>query len=856
MILTWALSLLQLVVSVTPVLTSTDAVNGTPATTGVVVIEIPDGQIQNPTPTKSGTSFFRGTDVAGQVIFYVGSIGQNALGATTTDLFGIVRSITTTNSAGSTITDLAESSATQGGIVSTIALSDIPTLSSTPPSFAFTTVNANNRSVVDIGQLLTGKDGSTSTAVILSGISTSCRTTVNSRGSTVSETFGIFTASNGSVVTNTLSFAMDSTSLSLFMSVTGTSFSISSPTSSYQFSATGASDASSDSSAVPSNLVARANTTGITAATSADSSSSGSISHRDSKNTGVPILSGTRSPSSINTLGSTVVAANFTSMSSSSPSPSTYAAFPTTTIQSTLFTRQPTARDISPNASAQSTLSRFHFPSGSAHTVSLLTPEETTTTAGKGSMPLAGQAPLSTSTMTGSNTTNNTAGGGLYLVAQTDAPLAKSLASALLGQQEATISTIPPGMIVQSIVTKTKCSHAFAMATTKVSGSTVTTVVPKLCHDDAAFLLLPGPSAIRLLCTKKFSLFGCLLRWICDPKTGTVIGVDDITPPGPPSGGGPPGGSGTDPNDDPESEDDEPTQSRDVSDRASSTTIPSTNVPSTSVSSTHVSSTRILSSRLSSTSFSSTSRPFSSRLSSTMKSSASSAVASPYYIFGGVGNDNQVSDLLGEQDPGYKALPPDIGSTPESGADWVNVNLTSYEVAKMSASKYVLLVAPYISLTESDSLNGSDVSASASFSTLSSYPSTTLSTPSTFTASSTLSRQSGVSNSKFRRHLPSEQFREKDFFSQKYNDTESILLTKRDPGSEVVAQYAGLEKQPCPRDLAVISWGPRAPTVSNYPYIYQQSKGENTWVFLVSTGIEEGHVVSRTVFIPKCMCEE
>lgn len=177
---------------------------------------------------------------------------------------------------------------------------------------------------------------------------------------------------------------------------------------------------------------------------------------------------------------------------------------------------------------------------------------------------------------------------------------------------------------MQSITTSTKCSHAFALASTTSSASTVVTVVPKICRDDAAFLLFAG-AAIPLLCKTVLSLLGFLLRWICDPRTGKLLGIDDITilPPGPAAGAGSAEGSPPNPKDDPQSEDDEPTNSRNSSDHASSTSFPSTN-----------------------------------RRSSTMTSSASSAVTGPYYLFGGVGDEDEVSDLLRALNSIYKALQP------------------------------------------------------------------------------------------------------------------------------------------------------------------------------------------------------
>ena len=828
------LRLLQLLISFTLVLTSIHVVNGAPATTGVVVIEIPDGQIQNPIPTKSGLSLFRATDVAGDDIFYVGSVGQNTWGSLTTDLFGTVKPVTITNSAGLTITGLPEASASQSSITSVVPESAIPTLSSIPPSFAFTTIDAKNHSVVNLGQIFTRKDGSTSTAFILSDISTSCLTTVNSQGSTVFETLGLFTRSNGSVATDTLSFVTDSSTLALYMAAAGRSSSTASNTTGYQIPATGASGTGIGPGAASMSETARSYNTSVKSAVSANSSSRNNSSLQHDPNTSLPTRMQTWSSRSINTLRDAMVS-DTTALSPSLQSPRMNAALPMSIVQSTSATSQIASRRTSASPSTQRGLSWSHAAGGSGSTLGLLTPRATTTIARKSGMPSEDQASISASSTTGGSSTYGSAVGDLLLAAPSDATLAGSLIAALLVQQVPTITTVPPGMALQSITTKTKCSHAFAMATTTSSGSTVTTVVPKICHDDAAFLLFPG-AAIPLLCTRALSLLGFLLRWICDPRTGVLIGVDDITvlPPGPAAGAGSAEGSNPDPDNDPQTEVDEPTNSRGSSGQASSTDFPS---------------------RGSSGQAASTDFPSTSRISSTMTTSASTAVARPYYLFGGVGDEDEVSNLLGALDSKYKALQPAIGSTPMSGADWVNINLTANEVAVLSPNPDVLLLVPYLSVTESVSATGNQVSTTASFSTLSSYPSTTVPTLSESSAFSESSSPSGLPKVKVRRKSPSHQIRETKLSARKANEAEKVALNKRDAGRNILAQY-GSDKMPCPRDLAVISWAPGVPAVLDYPYLFLQSQGEDTWAILVSSGIESGHVVSQITSAFHSICED
>lgn len=59
-------------------------VSGAPATSGVVGIQIEDGQIQVPASPQSATSLYKAIDVAGHEIVYIGSVGLNSLGSSTT----------------------------------------------------------------------------------------------------------------------------------------------------------------------------------------------------------------------------------------------------------------------------------------------------------------------------------------------------------------------------------------------------------------------------------------------------------------------------------------------------------------------------------------------------------------------------------------------------------------------------------------------------------------------------------------------------------------------------------------------------------------------------------------------------
>lgn len=801
---TWILPFLQLLTSVSPVLAGSYVAVDGPSTTEIVVLEIPDGQIKSLTLRSLEHRYSRPLTLRGMRYFmwdrsteYIGVPNHRA---PITELFGTVKPVTTTNSAGSTITGLAEAATNQGSIMSLIPVSLIPIL-----SHAFKTLDANNNSVVNLGRIFTRENGIFSTAVILSGISTSCLTTVKSRGSTVFETVGLLTRPNGSVATHALAFMTDSASLALSTPATTESSPTASTATSFN-SATGASRTRNVSRAASMNETARSHSTSVKPVISALSSSKNSNSLPNAQKSSFLSSDQTNSSRPVDTPGAAMVYIKSAALSLSFQLLSTDKALATPASQSTSTTGISTLRFISTSPNAQRDLSRSHAANAIVSATGLLSPS------GMTAISRIGQGNLSPSTTTGTNSNNNTVGNLLLLVAQSDAALAKELTVALVGQQVPTITTVPSGMVVQSIVASTKCSHAFAMATTTSSDSNTITVIPRICHDDAAFLLFAG-AAIPQLYKVALSLLGFLLRWICDPKSEALIGVDDIiSDPNP--GADSAEGTISHPNDDPQSDNGELTDSRGSTDRTFSTVSFSTNHPSF-----------------------------------TITASASSAVTSPYYPFSGVGDEDAISDLLGELNPKHKAFQPAVGSTSMSRADWANLNLTSNEVVNLSLNSDVLLLAPYISLAESTTMTGNEFTKSASFNTMPSYPPATSYTTSTSSASSETSSPSGFSKAIFRRHTPDHQSLEEESSPHEHNTSERELPAKRDPGLNILAQY-DVDQMPCPRDLAVISWAPNVPAVSNYPYMFLESQGEGTWIFLVSTGIESGHVVSRK--LPCC----
>ena len=71
-------------------------------------------------------------------------------------------------------------------------------------------------------------------------------------------------------------------------------------------------------------------------------------------------------------------------------------------------------------------------------------------------------------------------------------------------------------------------------------------------------------------------------------------------------------------------------------------------------------------------------------------------------------------------------------------------------------------------------------------------------------------------------------------------EREPFKILKRDPGTRVVRQPLS------PKDLSVLAWAPGVPSVDNVDYIFSERKGENTWVYVLDTGVNAQHLVGNT----------
>lgn len=109
-----------------------------------------------------------------------------------------------------------------------------------------------------------------------------------------------------------------------------------------------------------------------------------------------------------------------------------------------------------------------------------------------------------------------------------------------------TVQALPTGATIHTITTST-CTTAGALVTTTTSGSTISTVVPELCTNGFAFLILGLPdlspgSPSTSLCHRAFSFpAGILWRLLCPPIGPLQISIISVNPSELPPAVGPPG---------------------------------------------------------------------------------------------------------------------------------------------------------------------------------------------------------------------------------------------------------------------------------------------------------------------------
>ena len=236
------------------------------------------------------------------------------------------------------------------------------------------------------------------------------------------------------------------------------------------------------------------------------------------------------------------------------------------------------------------------------------------------------------------------------------------------------------------------------------------------------------------------------------------------------------------------------------------------------------------------------SSPLSSSTKSSSSSSASSGGTKQYYLVLRAGADQTpVNDALEESIPGMKSIQPDLAANVVDGVFYIGYNLTADQARNISSLSEVWVINTYTSglYSFSDSASSTSLTTTANLATYTEGPAYTSSTGTTPAKSRRKSRRD-VSGPDSR--LSSSNSPQKE--SVLFEDVEALNRTdglqKRDRGTQLVWQVNS------PRDLSTLSWAPGT-RFEGVDYIMEETKGQNTWVILMDTGVLWQHSVSSLV---------
>ena len=242
---------------------------------------------------------------------------------------------------------------------------------------------------------------------------------------------------------------------------------------------------------------------------------------------------------------------------------------------------------------------------------------------------------------------------------------------------------------------------------------------------------------------------------------------------------------------------------------------------------------------------------------SSTQSTTATGVAEYFIIAASGAAQAEINALLEQWDPSKGTVQPDVGSTDVSGGTWIDYELDPQEAQSLSSRNDIILIETCASVSQypPDSLFTSMSNTktwNATLVTLESATGQVTSPPqakerrgrvepvwreavSTQAPSSARSISgTGYVNRpryfRFSRPSPNE---ERNDHGAEHN---GAILGKRDPGDRLVRQ------ENSGKDLSVLAQAPGVPSVDNVDYIFQETKGENTWVYLVDFGVETNYV--------------
>ena len=256
---------------------------------------------------------------------------------------------------------------------------------------------------------------------------------------------------------------------------------------------------------------------------------------------------------------------------------------------------------------------------------------------------------------------------------------------------------------------------------------------------------------------------------------------------------------------------------------------------------------------------SSSTSPISSTTTMTTKSSVTSQMSSsaasktPYFL---VAAGNAVQTVIEKQLQGYDAedgasYDPDVEANLVSAGTWVDVNLTA-EAAQLLESQSdieLIMTCGYLSLFPPEPTLSTLVGTTVSLTTLSASPSdffTSIKRRDNMNLQGLSVTSGDVFQDRFHvRNLG--EAKGKAASSQSFSSLHDYDprtregLQRRDAGTRLVRQLR--TDPPYPQDLAMLAWAPGVPTIAGIDYIFEESKGEDTWVYLVDSGVSTGHWV-------------
>lgn len=247
---------------------------------------------------------------------------------------------------------------------------------------------------------------------------------------------------------------------------------------------------------------------------------------------------------------------------------------------------------------------------------------------------------------------------------------------------------------------------------------------------------------------------------------------------------------------------------------------------------------------------------------SSTQSTTATGVAEYFIIAASGAAQAEINALLERWDPSKGTVQPDVGSTDASGGTWIDYALNPQEAQSLLSRNDIILietcasVAPYppdslfTTMSTTKAWNATLVTLESDTGQVTSAPlakerrgrvepvwreAVATQPPSSGRSVSGTGYVQRPRDFRFSRPSPNE---ERDDHGPEHN---AVILGKRDPGTQLVRQENSNE------DLSVLAQAPGVLSVDDVDYIFQETKGENTWVYLVDVGVDQDNYVSHHV---------